>query len=81
MKTFWTILLVTVAILAVVGGGKYLGMAILTILAPIYALLLASIFFIIFLITAAIAVFIANRVGDREAVELPERTAQEPRAA
>ena len=82
MKTFWTILLVIVAVLAIIDGGKYLGMAILTVLAPIYALLLASIILIIFVITAAISVSIGNRVMDRrEAAETPKKVVEQPRAA
>jgi hypothetical protein len=80
VRTFWTILLVTIAILALIDGGKYLGIAILAVLAPVYGWLLASVFFIGFLITAAIAVFIRNHVREREAVEL-EKTAQARRAA
>src|SRR5262249_21764227 len=49
MRRKWAIFALIIAILAAFGGGRYLAMAILTALLPIYALLLASIILIVFL--------------------------------
>ena len=71
MARTWLVLTLVAAVLLVIDGGKYAGMIVLTALMPIYSLLLASIFFMIFLAAAAIAVPIGdnllNRVEAREA--------------
>jgi len=82
MKRNWLILLIIVATLAVPSGGKYLGMVILTALMPVYSLLLASIIFIIFLISALIAVPIGRKLMDRrEARKLAEEQASQQQQA
>lgn len=82
-KPVWPVVLVLVGILALWDGGKYLGMAVLTVLTPGYALFLASILFIIFLITAAIAVSVARKLEKRAAAReaLPGKNAPQRRAA
>ena len=83
MKRSWAILLIIIAVFALINGGKYLGMAILTALTPMYAILLASIFFIVFLITAAISVQVGKRLVDKAAsrAEVEENAAERRKAA
>ena len=82
-KPVWPVLLVLVGILALWNGGKYLGMAVLTFLTPTYALFLASILFIIFLITATIAVSVARKLEKRAAAReaSTRKKSPQPRAA
>jgi len=56
------ILITALALAALPGGGEYVGMAVLTLLMPVYALLLASVFLFIFLLTSAIAVPIGQGI-------------------
>jgi membrane protein implicated in regulation of membrane protease activity len=83
MRRNWAIFALIIAILAAFGGGRYLAMAILTALLPIYALLLASIILIVFLITASIAIPIGRRMLDRKEAkgEAEKGTAEKRKAA
>jgi hypothetical protein len=64
MKRIGIILAILAAAFLLIGGGKYTGMVIMAVLMPIYSLLLASVIFIVFLITAAIAVPIGRKLTD-----------------
>ena len=83
MKPVWAILLITAAVFAFIDGGKYLGMALLTAFMPIYALLLASVFFIVFLVSAAISVQVGERVLKKaeSRAEVQQKPAERRKAA
>ena len=65
MRKIWAILLIILALSAAPGAGKYVGYAVLTALMPVYSLLLAGIFFLIFLGTSAVIVPIGQRWLER----------------
>ncbi len=62
------LILGAVVAIAAAGGGKYIGYAFLAIAAPVYALLLASIFLMVFIVVASISVPIGRVVLDRREV-------------
>jgi hypothetical protein len=75
MLRHWKIfILFTAAVLPALVAGKLLAIAVLTILLPIYALLLASIFLIGFIALASIVVPICQSLldGHESAIEIHE---------
>jgi hypothetical protein len=82
MTRTWKILAIVAFILIVVFGGKFVGVVVLTLLMPVYAIFLASIIFIIFLVVAAIVVPTGQYFLKRaEARSVVEETAEDQRKA
>lgn len=66
MRRRWKGFILLAALLVVaVAAGQFVTMAVLTILLPVYALLLASIFLILFIAMASVVVPIGQAVLDR----------------
>ena len=67
MSNHWKLLLAAAAILVLsFAAGNYVALAVLTLLTPVYALLLASIFLMIFLVTATVATAVGRSYQDRQ---------------
>jgi len=79
------LILAAILIAAVIGAGRLVAMALLTLLLPVYALLLASIFLIVFVVLASVIVPIGHRLLDRrQAISTPKSEItdiEEPRKA
>ena len=78
MSNRWKLLIVIAAIvvLSILAGNSVL-MAVLTLLTPVYAVLLASLFFLIFLIAAIVAVSIGQSYHARHERDLERKRAGE----
>jgi hypothetical protein len=74
MSNHWKLLLAAAAILVLsFAAGTYVALAVLTLLTPVYALLLASIFLMIFLITATVAMAVGRSYQDRQEAAILRR--------
>ena len=78
MSNRWKLLLAVAAIAVLsILAGKYVLLAVLTLLAPVYAILLASVFFLVFLVTAVVAVSIGHSYHNRHERVLEAKRAEE----
>jgi hypothetical protein len=67
MSNHWKLLLAAAAILVLsFAAGNYVALAVLTLLTPVYALLLASIILLIFILTAVVALAVGRSYQDRQ---------------
>jgi hypothetical protein len=78
----WKLLLLSaVVVVAVFAMGKFLVLALLTLLLPVYAMLLASIFLILFILLAIVIVPIGHKLIERHNQPIVEHDGEQRRAA
>ena len=81
MSNRWKLLIVvaSIVVLSILAGNSVL-MAVLTLLTPVYAILLASLFFLIFLLAAIAAVSIGQAYHARRERDLERKRVEEEAA-